>query len=525
MTNLLDISIHGPQRVEIVEQLVHICRYTPGLVLLEGDAGRSPVNFLRHMADLLRDELDFALLDTGHCDLAGIAAELITQWFIYQSEEHEQTDIQSIHHYLDLGLQSGRLALIVIERSSLLTDESINFLVGMMARHSRLTILFAGITDTRPLLRRAQQAEVPVHRIDLHDSVSPAGSFVAQPAISEAGTYLSASGFDHKFSDDSYELPDEDLFEDDLYEPDVLVAELRGRREPVIGEQYGATLSPTRPDVSDLMLGVSTRLSAVQEWGAATLASIKEKKRGGGLLLLGCAVLGILLLLLVRNSRDVEVVSNGESAVRPVVVSGGSPVQSQALPNAATSALTGSSPEAAVVPAQRSEDIQSTVQPTLAEASVAPVSKPVLQEDASVAPMSKPVPQEKVVVGNPEQAGLASQNKPAARALRPNPIKVEPAAQAAPVTERSWRSKPDNFTVQIAAAHGEANIRKLERKLPPGQPHYVYRTTREGKPWFILIYGSFSSKKDASMARSTLAASIQKDSTPWVRKQGEVFAQ
>lgn len=511
MSNLLDISIHGPQRVEIVEQLVHICRYTPGLVMLEGDAGRSPVNFLRHMADLLRDELDFALLDTGRCDLTGIAAELITQWFIYQSEEQEQTDIQSIHHYLDLGLQSGRLALIVIERSSLLTDESMNFLVGMMARHSRLTILFAGITDTRPLLRRAQQAEVPVHRIDLHDSVSPAGSYVAQPDISKAGTYLSASGFDHKFSDDSYELPEEDLFEDDLYEPDVLVAEQRGRREPVIGEQYGATLSSTRPDASDLMLGVSTRLSAVQEWGAATLASIREKKRGGGLLLLGCAVLGVLLLLLVRNSRDVEAVSNGESAVRPVVVTGDSPTQSQTLPHATTSALTGSSPEAAVVPAQRSEAIQSTVPPTLAEASVAPMPKPVLQE--------------KVVVGNPEHAELVPQNKPAVRALRPNPIKVEPATQAAPVTEKSWRSKPDNFTVQIAAAHGEANIRKLERKLPPGQPHYVYRTTREGKPWFILIYGSFSSKKDASMARSTLAAGIQKDSTPWVRKQGEVFAQ
>lgn len=78
MTNLLDISIHGPQRVEIVEQLVHICRYTPGLVLLEGDAGKSPVNFLRHMANLLRDELDFALLDTEHCDLPSIAAELVT---------------------------------------------------------------------------------------------------------------------------------------------------------------------------------------------------------------------------------------------------------------------------------------------------------------------------------------------------------------------------------------------------------------------------------------------------------------
>jgi hypothetical protein len=128
MSNSLDISIHGPQRVAIVEQLVHICRYSPGLVLLEGDEGKSPVNFLRHMADLLRDELDFALLDIDHCDVLGIAAELVSQWYIYQAEEHMQTDAQSVHHYLDLGLQSGRLALIVVERASLLSDEAINFL-------------------------------------------------------------------------------------------------------------------------------------------------------------------------------------------------------------------------------------------------------------------------------------------------------------------------------------------------------------------------------------------------------------
>lgn len=514
MSNLLDISIHGPQRVAIVEQLVHICRYTPGLVLLEGDAGKSPVNFLRHMADLLRDELDFALLDSERRDLSSIAAELIAQWFIYQAEEHEQTVVQSVHHYLDLGLQSGRLALIVIERSSLLTEEAIDFLVAMMARHSRLTILFAGIVDVRPLLRKALQAEVPVHRIDLHDSATPSLSSAAQSGVSRTNSQLSASGFDHTFSDDSYELPeDDDVLEDDLYEPEGFATRNGGRREPVVSEQYAATQSSVRINASDSMFGASTRLSAAQAWGAATLAGIKGKKYGGGLLL-ACLVLVVLFLLFVLNSQNNRVSNIEQSVVGADSVTGSSSlVKAPVVPPASSVVMSGSSGSGTV-----------NTQPNV---SVPPPSTPVVPavpvsvEAAPASPLPpQPALQERVAE-KPVQAQPLSRHPAGDRPVS----KSKPAASGAPVTEKYWRARPENFTVQVAAAHGETNIRQLEKKLPPNQPHYVYRTTRDGKPWFILIYGSFSSKKAASSARDSIAMSIRKDSTPWVRKQAEVFAQ
>jgi cell division septation protein DedD len=517
MSNLLDISIHGPQRVAIVEQLVHICRYTPGLVLLEEDAGSSPVNFLRHMADLLRDELDFALLDSGHCDLMSITHELVAQWFIYQAEEHEQTAVQSVHHYLDLGLQSGRLALIVVERSSLLAENAMNFLVDMMARHSRLTILFAGIIDARSLLRRAQQAEIPVHRIDLHDSATPSASHVAKPDISKSSAHLSVSGFDHTFSDDSYELPeDDDVFEDDLREPDAYAARSGGRREPVVGEQY-ATQSSVRFNTSDSMLGVSTRLSAVQEWGSATLASIRKNKQGGGLLLLGCLALVVLLLLFVRNSRDTGIPNNaGETVVGPaLVVEAPPPARSSALPPAIGSA--GKSGDAGTV------EMHTQVGAPPAPAVPAPVEVPPI----SGPPLPQPVSQQHETA-RPEQVASMPEQAPIPKRTTGElslATKVQSGARQARVTEKYWKAKPGNFTVQVAAAHGEANIRRLEAKLPAGQPHYVYSTIKNGKPWFILIYGSFSSKAAASSARDSLAVDISKDSKPWVRKQGEVFAQ
>ena len=471
MNNSLDISIHGPQRVAIVEQLVHICRYMPGLVLLEGDAGKSPVNFLRDMADLLRDELDFALLDNNHCEISIITTELVSQWYIYQSEDNEQTDVQTIHHYLDIGLQSGRLALIVIERASLLTDEAINFLVSMMARHSRLTVLFAGIVDARPLLRRAQQAEVPVHRIDMPDaseSVSP---------------NLSSSNFDHTFSDDSYAVPDDDAFEDDLYESDFLVAEPRGKREPLIGKQSPATQSSIRISTSDSVFGMSTHLSVVQAWGAATLAGIRKRKSGGALLLMvGFLALVMLLLLMAIDSRDA---TDAVPALLEVTqLPSSPPVIGAPVPSSVATAV--AAPAAVVAPASTT---------------AVPTAKPLT---------SAPVIENKVADPVPVITEL---------------VNAKPVAKAVPFTEKQWRAKPANYTIQVAAAYSEKNIRELAAKLPVSSPHLVYQARRDSKPWFVLIYGSFATKQAASSARDSLAADLKKDSTPWVRKQGEIFAQ
>ncbi|HSC74831.1 MAG TPA: SPOR domain-containing protein [Pseudomonadales bacterium] len=471
MSNLLDISIHGPQRVRIVEQLVHVCRYSPGLVLLEGDAGKSPVNFLRDMANLLRDELDFALLDNDCCDALGIAAELVSQWYIYQVAEHEQTDAQSVHHYLDLGLQSGRLALIVVERASLLTDEAVSFLVNMMARHSRLTVLFAGLVDPRPLLRKAQQAEVPVCRIDLPDTTS-----LSQPA--QGG----ASGFDHTFSDDSYELPDDEL-EDDWHAREDFLA---------------VTQSSIRVNTADSVFGASIRLAASRAWAVETLAGITKGRSAAGIavLLVGFLVLAVLLVLRVRYSNmGVDNSSGKELAVTSAAV---------AVDAAANHAL---------VPP--SFPVQSVIGSASTSPSANSTSTPV-ELSQTERPSMPEVREQPPIPVSPTEIS----SKPAV--VKPERIKAEKTANK---PEKQWRAKPDNYTVQVAAAHGEVNIRKLEAKLPVGQPHHLYRTVKNGKPWFVLVYGSFSSKQAAVSARDALGADIKKDTTPWVRKQSEIFAQ
>lgn len=90
--------------------------------------------------------------------------------------------------------------------------------------------------------------------------------------------------------------------------------------------------------------------------------------------------------------------------------------------------------------------------------------------------------------------------------------------------ESSLLSKPDNFTIQIVAAHDERNVKSLIVKLPVSYPHHVVRSTRNGKPWFILVYGSFPNKQQAALVRDSLPVEIRKNTAPWVRKQGELFS-
>jgi hypothetical protein len=518
MNNSLDISIHGPQRIAIIERLVHVCRYSPGLVLLDGDDGRSPVKFLRHMADLLRDELDFALIEGSNSDASGISKELVSQWHIYRGALGEHSNIQSVHHFLDLGLQSGRLALIVVERASFLDEEAMDCLVGMMARHSRLTVLFAGIDDARKFLRRAQQLEVSVNYIDLPDPVetsrpSPSyqpdllfstpisGEATSDHADKKVDSGFSLSGFDHAFSDESFELPDEDP--DVFFEHEFLVADARGRLEPSVTLQENVSddlevdskVSETLPDADNL-------ISATQKWGAVTWADIRKKRYGLPILVCGCLILVALFLLVVLDlqkrgdnqeiqtalaSLPVKAVNQSQSSANQPP-----PVVGVAQPVSSSSAL---APQTTVT-ALESDKMQKDSVNLSVDLKSAAGSKttPILRNDVSEAP-------KKII-----------ENK-----------KISPSSKAGSSPEKLWRSKPENFTIQIAAAHGEGNIKRLQIKLPQGQPHYVFRTIRDGRPWFVLVYGSFPSKQQASAARDLLSTEIKKSSTPWVRKQGEVF--
>jgi DamX protein len=119
------------------------------------------------------------------------------------------------------------------------------------------------------------------------------------------------------------------------------------------------------------------------------------------------------------------------------------------------------------------------------------------------------------------QKPIAKQQK--TQAAKPPAKTTKPSNNG--LSEKMWKAKPEHYTVQVAAAYSESGVKAVKAGLPASKPSYIRKTVKNGKPWFVLIYGSFATKEEAARARDNLPASVKKGNQPWVRKQGEVFTQ
>ncbi|MDC9590279.1 SPOR domain-containing protein [Xenorhabdus sp. XENO-10] len=82
------------------------------------------------------------------------------------------------------------------------------------------------------------------------------------------------------------------------------------------------------------------------------------------------------------------------------------------------------------------------------------------------------------------------------------------------------KAPANRFTVQLSSASRSDTLIAFAKKNNLAN-YKVYETKRDGKTWFILIHGNYSSVSDAKKAISSLPAEIQVKK-PWVRKLQQV---
>ncbi|MCJ8349673.1 SPOR domain-containing protein [Moritella sp.] len=87
------------------------------------------------------------------------------------------------------------------------------------------------------------------------------------------------------------------------------------------------------------------------------------------------------------------------------------------------------------------------------------------------------------------------------------------------VTGKAWvMAQPaKNYTFQIAGLSREIQLKQYlsENELP--ENIWTYQTQRNNKPWYVVLYGSFSSVQQANAAKQKLPARVQKDK-PWLKR-------
>ncbi|MDQ7987764.1 AAA family ATPase [Pseudomonas sp. G34] len=147
-----------------------------------------------------------------------------------------------------------------------------------------------------------------------------------------------------------------------------------------------------------------------------------------------------------------------------------------------------------------------TVPPSAAQNVPAPTPAPAPQVATPAAPQPKPA----------EQPKPAQQPKPAtppATATRPAPTTPAPAT-AGGSQANSWYAAQNksHYTLQVLGTSTEAAARSFISQN--GAQYRYFKKMHQGKPLFVITYGSFASRDAAQAAVKTLPAKVQAGK-PW----------
>lgn len=151
-----------------------------------------------------------------------------------------------------------------------------------------------------------------------------------------------------------------------------------------------------------------------------------------------------------------------------------------------------------------------TLPPATAQNTPAPTPAP--QATTPAAPQPKPAEQPKVV----QQPKPAEQARPTAQpapAARPTPAAQAPAS-AGGSQANSWYAAQNkaHYTLQVLGTSTEASARSFVSQN--GAQYRYFKKMHQGKPLFVITYGSFASRDAAQAAVKSLPAKVQAGK-PW----------
>ncbi|MFB4392697.1 MULTISPECIES: AAA family ATPase [unclassified Pseudomonas] len=175
---------------------------------------------------------------------------------------------------------------------------------------------------------------------------------------------------------------------------------------------------------------------------------------------------------------------------------------------AGDTALQPSAPSAAVPPT-----VTTTAPPQGATAGPAPTPAQPIAAAPSVAPTQNPV------ATQPAKPVAPAPAKPAPTQVASAKPADKPAAGGA--GNSSWYAgqKPGNYVVQILGTSSEASAQSFIKEQ--GGDYRYFKKTLQGKPLYVVTYGSFANRDAAAAAIKNLPAKVQAGK-PWPRTVASV---
>jgi len=451
----------GGGRQELLDQMAHLLRYGPSLLLLYGDQGVGK----HYLVDRLLSQLDPDLFDVAlvQADVLMnpevLLAGLSGPW--HSRAPFNAASLQpQLVECASAADDASRVLLLVVRHSQFLDDGSVELLSVMLASCAGLPVKVVLVLD-------ASDPEDVMQLSPLFDQVPDHFRALLAPLTrNETAAYLAyrlhTGGLGHVHFSESHV---DQIFNHSLgnvvrvnqIAAELLLASLPAKSKP----------------------GIKTDLPWMH---------------------LGALVLVVGLLLFLVLSRDS---ATGHS---PAPATDQKPLANEAV----------AMPEP---PASKAQTATVKPEPVANDS----VTLPAIEQTPE--PVSKPIKEEtntseaKPVSAASEPPAKAEVVQPPAAVAVPKPKQAPKQAPKPTDARTAWilSLPPEHYALQLLGAKEKSTVDKFLAMYPSVQKLSYYKTQRNGAPWFVVVQASFPNYEAAKAAVAKLPQKLQKQG-PWIRK-------
>ncbi len=489
----------GAGRRQLLDQLLHLCQFSNSVLVVLGDAGVGKTRTAHAFMDSLSDQDQICFLSLQSSQSLEQVLTAIVQTFGINagplpSAENLLTAIEAFIAEEALVDEEG-LAVVVVDNAQLLDDQTLTVLSALLNNFPQQNRLHLALFAEPSFMRRLERASPETLLIN---------DFYLQPfGLAEAVDYLN---FRMEMAD--YLGPE--IFTESVVDP--------------WWRQAQGQLGILHECAQERLLESVTPKSVFQK-RALPVAHIIA-------ISLLIAVVGVVFLYMGDDDKPKPAV-----AVVPALA----PVANQAVSSSALELTSTSTPVqpllqtlpqpqqpnqiAAQAQAQQAAQNTSTAQMAtaqqtsefareevvpLAQLPTTPVKKPDVQASSSVAATAQPTTAVQPVE-TPKPVVVEAAPKPAVTTEK------KPLATTASPQERNilaWSAA--EYTVQLLGVSNRKAALDYMAAQPNKSELLMFKSKRQGKDWFVVITGRFSSSAEARQAISRLPAG-QRDAGPWPR--------